>query len=130
LPAFYIRQEEDEGRTTCLWFGDEEVRGTSLTISTANPDGLSWSANLAASKDVQSATCTYRLPVEARPSKHSQGYYHATAEFRTVDASGKLRSLMLSLFSADPDLQVRLEDLARGVWFDAPRAPPKKDHLN
>jgi hypothetical protein len=35
VPGYFFDQDEDEGRTTVYWFGDYEVRGSSITIEPA-----------------------------------------------------------------------------------------------
>jgi hypothetical protein len=126
LPGYFIEQSEDGGETTCLWFGTQEIRGSSFTFTPKDAQSPTWSRELASRLDQQGKSCIFRLPNAAKPSKNSEGFFHANAEFRAMDQKGKAHLLMLSLFDAKSDLMPRLAEIAQGVWFDPPQDPPAK----
>jgi hypothetical protein len=126
LPGYFIEQSEDDGETTCLWFGTQEIRGSSFTFTPKDAQSPTWSRELTNRPDQQGKSCIFRLPDAAKPSKNSEGFFHANAEFRATDQKGKAHLLMLSLFDAKSDLMPRLAEIAQGVWFDPPQDPPAK----
>jgi hypothetical protein len=124
LPGYYIEQIEDDGNTTCLWFGEEEVRGTSFTMAPKEgreEDGFIWGDELADQSDHDGNGLTYRHDPAPRPSSNCPGFFDATAEFQTRAADGNTHLLILSLFSREENLIPRLEEIAKGVWLEGPR---------
>lgn len=121
LPGYYVETIENDGGTTCLWFGDEEVRGSSFTLTLKEPGVLAWDKALADAAEHAAATHRFRM---AHPRASSvEGFWTAKAECQVIDASGQGQLLILSLFSRAQNLLPRLEALARDVWFDPP--PPR-----
>jgi len=123
LPGYYIEQIEQNGETTCLWFGTEEIRGSSLTFNEARSD-FPWSTRFRDSQDNQSGTCTFRLSPTARPTSDDPNFHIVSAEFFTKHPDGKFENLLISLCDARADLLRRLEEIAREVWYEAPRELP------
>ena len=126
LPGYFIEQSEDNGETTCLWFGTQEIRGSSFTFAPKDGQSPTGSRKLADRSDQAGKSCTFRLPEAAERSGTIEGFFHATAEFRATDRKGTAQLLMLSLFDAKSDLVPRLAEIAQGVWFDPPQDLPAK----
>jgi hypothetical protein len=124
LPGYYIEQLEDEGNTVCLWFGAEEIRGSSfaLTPKSGETNELVWGTELAGQPDRRGNGFTYRLDPTSRPSTTDAGFYHTTGEFQAMDANGSLHLLILSLCGTEEDLTPRLSQIAEGVWLDLSRS--------
>jgi hypothetical protein len=120
LPGYYI--EQIEGNTLCLWFGDEEIRGTSFTVTPRKGDEFAWAGDLSSQPIHDGNGYIYRYDSAPKPSTHSTGFFDATAEFQTRDADGNVQLLILSLFSPEPDLIPRLTEIAQSVWFDGRRS--------
>jgi hypothetical protein len=120
LPGYYADDLEDDGQTTCVWFGDEEVRGSSFTLSLKTPGVIPWSKAYEDSEEVACRRYKYRL----RPPQASQveGFSIAFAECHALDDEGLGQVLTLSLFSSREDPLQRLDELARAVFFDPPQA--------
>jgi hypothetical protein len=124
LPGYYIEETEDDGGTTCLWFGSEEVRASSFNYDLAEPGAFRWSEALAREQEVQGLSCRYRLPSTARPSSVVDGSYSITGEFQAMDESGVGQMLILSVFGPEREIAGRLEEIATAVWFDPPKRAP------
>jgi hypothetical protein len=124
LPGYYIEQLEDEGSTVCLWFGDEEIRGSSFTMTpkSGHEDEFVWDEKLEGQPDHHGNGFIYRLEPAPRPSGCNTGSYQMTAEFQAKDADGNVQLMILSLFGADEDLSPRLSEIAERVWLEQPRS--------
>jgi hypothetical protein len=76
LPGQYIEESEDDGSTICLWFGSEEIRGSSFTVTVTETGDFQWSKSLQHSVDQMTAhgeSCVYRLPRVAEPLAEAIG---------------------------------------------------------
>ena len=120
LPGYYIEQLEDDGKTICLWFGTEEIRGSSFTIALDEGGGEIWSEELANEPDREAIRCTFRLHPVPKPSESHVGFFDAFAEVQMRDRNGNIQLLILSLFGREENLVPRLAEIAKGVWFDEP----------
>jgi len=120
LAGYYVEQLEDDGKTVCLWFGNEEIRGTSFTITSDGHRAEIWSEELAGQPDLEAIGCTFRLRPAPKPSKSVPGFFNALAEIQTRDRNGNIQLLVLTLFDDEENLIPRLTEIAQGVWFDEP----------
>jgi hypothetical protein len=131
LPGYYIEQLEDEGNTVCLWFGDEEIRGSFFIITPdagREDNAFAWDEELAGQPDRNGNGFTYRLVPAPRPASHP-GFHHAKGEFQTYDAEGNVVLMILSLFGVGEDLSSRLSEVAECVRYEEPRrAAGAHDH--
>lgn len=120
LPGHYIESLEDEGNTKCLWFGDEEIRASSFTLSLKPSAEIGWGRDF--QNEPESIASTHRFRLNPRVKKSStDGFWIAFAECQTIDAKGVGHLLVLSLLGNTVDLLPRLSDLAGLVWFDPPK---------
>lgn len=124
LPGYYVEIIENDGGTTCLWFGDEEIRGSSFTLTLKQPGKYAWAQDMADAEEYAASTHHFRMTPPRASSV--EGFWTAKAECQTIDASGEGQLLVLSLFGREQNLLPRLETLARNVWFDPPRRAPLK----
>lgn len=123
LPGYYIEQWEDDGTTLCLWFGSEEVRGSSWTHS---PEpGIRWHRDFADCEEISGPTCKYRVGA-ARAAKDQAGGFHVAANFHATNNPAKGQLLHLSLFTLEPNARERMIELAKEVWAEPPREQPTK----
>jgi hypothetical protein len=126
LPGYYTEQDEDDGSTTCLWFGTEEVRGSSFTVTLAEGGQLTWSEMFSRSADRKSSTLAYRVLQTPEPHETLAGHFTAWAEFHTGVRNGTADILLLSLFGPSAGVVQRLEAIANDVWFNAPEFPERR----
>lgn len=120
LPGYYIELDEDDGSTTCLWYENEEIRGSSFTIQTDDAAANIWSAELEGEPDRKGKGCTFRIQPHPSPSEDSPGYFNGLAEFVARDREGNVRLLVVSVYDAEENLTPRLVEIAENVWFDEP----------
>jgi len=125
MPGYYIHQIEDDGSTTCVWFGNEEVRGSSMTISPKTPGETSWSKRFADAAEHDAGRFKFRLDTNVTPSRDHPGFGTVGAECQAFDQQGQGHILLLSLFAPTTcELPKRIEEVARSVFFDPPQALP------
>lgn len=123
LPGSYVEQQEEDGSTICLWFGSEEIRGSSWTHK--DDHALSWHESLEGRPTHVGSTCTYRVGV-TKKSKEVPDAYLASANFYATNQGEGKHLLHLSLFTFDPNAHDRLTEIANGVWASPPQKPPPK----
>jgi hypothetical protein len=125
MPGYYIDQIEDDGSTTCVWFGDEEVRGSSLSVTPKIPGEIGWSGRFSDAAEYDAKYYRFRLDPKPAPSADNPGFGTVWAECQAFDKHGQGQILMLSVFAPITDnLPKRLEEIARSVFFDPPQALP------
>ncbi|HEY5711267.1 MAG TPA: hypothetical protein VIT38_05170 [Allosphingosinicella sp.] len=120
LPGYYIEQAEDDGTTTCLWFGNEEIRGSSFTITPKDSGEEVWSEKLVNEPTHEANGCIFRLQPAAKHSISCDGFFDAFAEVQTRSKDGNIQLLILSLFDTHENLIPRLAEITQRVWFDEP----------
>lgn len=124
LPGYYIEAEENDGDTVCLWFGSEEIRGSSLKFTFKDASSLQWPEPFQDSPEHVLDRCSYRLAPIVEASEHHDGCFTAMALLRSIDSDGTGHVLVLTLFDMKPDLMPRLEFIASRVSFEPPTELP------
>jgi hypothetical protein len=133
LPGYYISDDEDDGGTTLLQFGEDEIRGSSWVITVKPGTGITWPERFIASQEYTTkwgTRCAYRLVTAPELSDKWPGYASVTAEFRPDQEGDRQHLLMVTLFGPSPGILARFESIASGVWFNPPRAAPVAPHVS
>lgn len=122
VPAYYVFQTEEDG-AACLWFGTEEIRGTSFTYTPKDPGELVWSSHTSADDERATNGFQCRLRPEISPLSAGDGFI-MFAECSALDNQGRGHLLVLSLTDSRSDLAARLETLTHYVRFQSPQVLP------
>jgi hypothetical protein len=132
LPGYFIEASEDHGNTICLWWRSEEIRGSSFSATTKDPNFAHWGDELRDSVEHRGKygkPCVYRLPATAQRSEQHNGFFSARAEFQAGQGTRERDILILTLFDANPEILSRLADIATSVWFNPPQKLTERPDL-
>lgn len=124
MPGYYIDQLENDNTTSCIWFGDEEVRGNSFSMRLDVPT-YTWDKRFGDQTETQTSTHSFKVDLEVKATSDGWGWIgfaHCVAR----PAEDAVELLVLSLTTKERgSIDARLRQLCRDAWYQRPQALPK-----
>jgi hypothetical protein len=118
LPGYYVDEVEND-TTDCVWFSDEEIRGSSFVVERTVEGPLDWTEEYMDSPERRiGKNIRYRVSNEFQPLPDREGWVRVAAQYQTMRGDKTHHILLLSLYAEKSEAIRRIEEIAGRVWFD------------
>ena len=118
LPGYYVDETESD-TTDCVWFNDEQIKGSSFVVERTVDGPFDWRQEYADSPErrIGKNVC-YRIRNELEPLPDREGWVRAEAEYHSMRRDRTHDILLLSVYAERSRIVKRAEEVAGRVWFD------------
>jgi hypothetical protein len=118
LPGYYVDEVEND-TTDCVWFSDEEIRGSSFVVKRTVEGPLDWSEEYMDSPEHRiGKNIYYRISNEFQPLPDREDWVRVAAQYHTMRGDKTHHILLLSVYAERSEAVRRIEEIAGRVWFD------------
>lgn len=125
MPGYYIDRLENDATATCIWFGNEEVRGSSFTVHLKEPGKWDWGERFASALEFNAGTHRFRVDPAIKPTSDGWGWIgFANCVAFPTPSTAELLIVSLTAKHQD-DMAERLHNICRDVWLQSSQALPK-----